>query len=421
MKYRILSVCICCSVLTAFAGSPFVTNDGVGTRALGLGNNYTAIAQDYSAIFWNPAGLAFIPVREVNVGIGGSKLESDTKLSGLNTDYSKSLMQLSSVGLVRSMPTSRGGFAFALGYSAPYNLSDLRKFSGKDIYNNRGISLDSGVDTLRYGDTLYYDNARYFASGRLGMWSISSGWQVTQGLGFGATVSLLTGTQKWHNSVLSHTKKGVFDDGSEISSTVNYTGFDLRLGGLYQVNSKLSVGARIELPQSINYKEKTSLPDTGYEISGNLRSSLAGALGIATMLSFATISADVTFRSPNPDVDEGELAYWKIGAGAGLEVPLQVINAMLRGGYSWKERDCYPYADYSDNTLQVDPSVQTKSIDNLQMVTCGITFILSKSFTFDAGYAYSHYSTETTYQDYRNALAEEYSTHRGTATVSIRY
>jgi opacity protein-like surface antigen len=55
------------------------------------------------------------------------------------------------------------------------------------------------------------------------------------------------------------------------------------------------------------------------------------------------------------------------------------------------------------------------------MVTCGVTFILSKSITFDAAYAYSHYATETTDIDWRNVLSEEYSTHRGTATVSIRY
>jgi hypothetical protein len=417
MKNLLFFVCIYFSVLTVCADSPFVTTDGVGTRALGLGNNYTALASDYSAVFWNPAGLAFIPIREVSVGIGGLKFNGDTKLSGSNTDFSKTVMQLSNIGLVRSLPTTQGGFAFALGYSTPYDFNDLWKFSGKDVYMDKNYALG----TLHFGDTLYYDNAKYFSSGNLGMWSASVGWQVTQGLGFGGTMSLLNGTQKWHKSILTHTKNGAFDDGSDISSVVKYTGFDLRFGGLYQVNSRLSAGARFELPQSIKYEVKTVSPDTAEEASGTLKSSFSGALGIATMLSFATISADVTFRSPNPDVDEGDLAYWKIGAGAGLEVPFQAINAMLRAGYSWKELDSYPYADYINNTLQVDKSVQTNVVDNVQMITCGITFILSKSITFDAAYAYSHYSTETVYVDWQNVLSEEYSTHRGTATVSIKY
>ena len=97
-----------------------------------------------------------------------------------------------------------------------------------------------------------------------------------------------------------------------------------------------------------------------------------------------TISADVNYRSPNPDFDEGDLAYWKIGAGAGLEMPLRVINAIVRGGYSWKELDCYPYAVYSGNTLKFDKSIQTSAVDNLQMITGGVTFILSRSITFEA-------------------------------------
>ena len=43
--------------------SPFAF--GVGCRALALGGAYTAVADDASALFWNPAGLAGIPRREL--------------------------------------------------------------------------------------------------------------------------------------------------------------------------------------------------------------------------------------------------------------------------------------------------------------------------------------------------------------------
>ena len=32
--------------------------EGFGTRALAMGSAYTALANDYSGIYWNPAGLA---------------------------------------------------------------------------------------------------------------------------------------------------------------------------------------------------------------------------------------------------------------------------------------------------------------------------------------------------------------------------
>lgn len=31
---------------------------GVGARALGIGNAYIGVSNDYSALYWNPAGLA---------------------------------------------------------------------------------------------------------------------------------------------------------------------------------------------------------------------------------------------------------------------------------------------------------------------------------------------------------------------------
>src|SRR5437016_304734 len=38
---------------------------GVGARAVGLGESFVAVANDPSAIFWNPAGLASIQRQEV--------------------------------------------------------------------------------------------------------------------------------------------------------------------------------------------------------------------------------------------------------------------------------------------------------------------------------------------------------------------
>ena len=42
-----------------YAGD-FLTN-GVGGRALGLGGAYVSIADDATATYWNPAGIAGIP------------------------------------------------------------------------------------------------------------------------------------------------------------------------------------------------------------------------------------------------------------------------------------------------------------------------------------------------------------------------
>jgi len=51
------------ALATKYAGA-FMANGG-GARALGMGGSFTAIADDPSATFWNPAGIADIEKKEI--------------------------------------------------------------------------------------------------------------------------------------------------------------------------------------------------------------------------------------------------------------------------------------------------------------------------------------------------------------------
>jgi len=46
-----------------------LSGTGVGTRSLGMGNAYTGVANDFSAIYWNPAGLAQMEFSEFSFGL----------------------------------------------------------------------------------------------------------------------------------------------------------------------------------------------------------------------------------------------------------------------------------------------------------------------------------------------------------------
>ena len=121
--------------------SPAVQSVGVGAHSYSLANNFTALANDFSAVFFNPAGLAFVPIRELSISLMGIKEGASCDLGQTSTTNAapEQRLRLSSLGWLRSIPTSQGGLAFAIGFTNPYVLDDVNSFSGQDVY--RGTRL----------------------------------------------------------------------------------------------------------------------------------------------------------------------------------------------------------------------------------------------------------------------------------------
>ena len=71
---------------------------GVGARGIGMGGAYTALADDASAVYWNPAGLARLEKRELSVSHAELGL-------GTREDF-----------LAYAQPTARGTVAAAMTY-----------------------------------------------------------------------------------------------------------------------------------------------------------------------------------------------------------------------------------------------------------------------------------------------------------------
>ena len=74
-SYRLL---LCCLVLIAVCALPSMGQIGVGTRAIGMGGAFTAIADDASAPYWNPAGL--VKVKRFTFQPPNVQLRIDTNL-----------------------------------------------------------------------------------------------------------------------------------------------------------------------------------------------------------------------------------------------------------------------------------------------------------------------------------------------------
>src|SRR5512140_1286684 len=75
-----------------------MSNVGVGTRSFGMGDAYTGIANDFSAIYWNPAGLAQLTKGELSFGLSYQDVNNKSTFFGTETPFSQSATTVNTAG-----------------------------------------------------------------------------------------------------------------------------------------------------------------------------------------------------------------------------------------------------------------------------------------------------------------------------------
>ena len=118
---------------------------GVGARAVGMGGAFAAIADDATAIHWNPGGLGFIKkIEGTFMHIGESALPvSDPNSRGITRRYE----YLSGV-----FPTKYGCFGFSSNY---FNIGGIQYTTGTSELDFERVAFDQQaterIFTLAYG------------------------------------------------------------------------------------------------------------------------------------------------------------------------------------------------------------------------------------------------------------------------------
>ena len=102
-------------------------NIGVGARGLGMAGAYTALADDVSALYWNPAGLAKLEKREFSAS--HAEMYASTRL-----DF-----------LAYAQPTSQGTFAAGLTYLSQ------GKIDGRDSLGRQTPGYDASDAAVSLG------------------------------------------------------------------------------------------------------------------------------------------------------------------------------------------------------------------------------------------------------------------------------
>ena len=88
---------------------------GVGVRAMGMGGAFVGVADDFTAMYWNPAGLAQMQRREVQVSFLRNSRANDSIFNGIPGRSELTNTRFGSLGFVYPYPVYRGSLVLAAG------------------------------------------------------------------------------------------------------------------------------------------------------------------------------------------------------------------------------------------------------------------------------------------------------------------
>ena len=146
---------------------------GVGVRAMGMGGAFVGVADDFTAMYWNPAGLAQMQRREVQVSLLRNSRANDSVFNGTAGRSELTNTRFGSLGFVYPYPVYRGSLVLAAGLTRI-----------KDFDWNLNLKGDD--------DGLAADHA-FQHEGELALAGVSAAIDVSPAVSLGATLGLVSG------------------------------------------------------------------------------------------------------------------------------------------------------------------------------------------------------------------------------------
>jgi long-subunit fatty acid transport protein len=263
----VAALCLLTQVAVGQDAQQFVLN-GSGARAAGMGNAFTGVADDATAISWNSAGLTQLYSAEASVvarfGFGS-----------LNADYQDVNVDVTT------------GSSFQLNFASlafPFTVGKLNVVGGVayrrvlDFTQNFEISAEEGGMEA----TTTTDN-----KGGIDAISPSVGIQLSDMISAGATVNIYTGSTDFMTET-----SGLLGD-NKYESSEEYSGVGIDIGVLVKPSPQFQIGANLNLPQSLTITEKDEM-DFEYTLNIPFFFSIGAAIRASDNL---TIAADYRGRN----------------------------------------------------------------------------------------------------------------------------
>lgn len=408
---------------------------GFGARALGMGGAYSAVADDYSAVYWNPAGLAQMRKMEYWLGVKHDKFNNDINYLGNSSTASNSTTKISSIGFVFPVPTYRGSLVFALGYQRIKGFEYANNFKGISSLGTSRLSFE--LDTT---GTLYdfygkpvEKQEEVLDGGNINQYSAAGAIDVSPNVSVGVSLNYWTGNSDYS---LNFAQYDIFNNFTVFPANFNdylennrimtkYSSFSMKVGGLFHAGRSARFTLGMELPQTFNVKEDylsessvafddgeiIDLPTENGTFEYNVKIPFRFTGGVSAAFGPVLLAGEakytdwtqVKFKQPsNTDLTADisslldENIYFKtdyretVKLSVGGETGLPFYNSQLRAGFI-----------YDPNPLKDAPSNE-----NRKYFTAGYGVLIDRIFKIDFAYMRGWWK-ETTFDDLAPAGTQE--------------
>jgi long-chain fatty acid transport protein len=387
---KTLSLFLCLALLPALGLANGLNLNSLGSRALAMGGAFVGLADDFSAIYWNPAGMSQFTTKTFGF-YGTDIIPSGTYLLEIPTP----------IGTLTAVDAKSMSKHYLSGMAAYYHPLGERIVAGIGVY------VPSGLGSAWEGDDFVLATLPFMRSyewtSRIGMVTIAPGlsYKLNDMFSVGAALNINYGMfslKRWAGSYLDVVDLGQF----EMSMTG--WGMGLTFGVLAKPSDMISIGATLRTPSSISFKGETSIanlaligPPGTSDVEVKINYPLWLAAGVAVRpLPNLTVTGDLQWSKWSV-VDEIKLNYddplWQLFMGLGGQdvIPLRWEDALqIRFGAEYKLTDAIALrAGYYMDPAPAPDQTMNVLLPNydFNVVTLGAGYSLG-TLNIDLGFEY---------------------------------
>ena len=441
-------------------------------RALGMGNSNQTQSGDYSAMIFNPAGLALSEYSQLTGSFYHRFYENTSNFFGNESYYKNSATEFNQVGYMYKAPTSQGSLVYGFGYQKDKDFTSSLDFNGFNPNDNSmiqdlteknddvpyllGLSYPlTDVDNNYIKDTTHIkgrlgQSGTIFEEGGINRYSFGAGLEIARGVYFGGSLNYLSGNYSNDREYYEDDWDGHYTQPTDINdpNTKNFNTFyvndviswdmhawELRLGFIVDWLDFIRIGGSIKLPTTFYIKENYYLDaysqfDRDYFVDivpseslveYEIRTPLEFSLGASMNLHLLSINAQATF------IDYSQMEFSGDLNSSLIKENNRVINANFKSvlNYNLGAELKIPFTEiraragimYYTSPYKGDPS----EFDRVYL-NAGAGIVASESLKFDIAYSYGFWDTYSdNYGAGQSRVFQEISSHTILVTTTIMY